>query len=139
MKTMLLTLFIGLSILTNAQETYEFKIYDITVNLKSKEFQLPDTIKGTIFLDTQISLDIYSDGDNTYYTQIEMRRSGNRVKLKERWLVKNNKTGETLAQNKWVKTVHFIKNSFVGEINGYSGQQVLIDKEKYYFIKMRKA
>ena len=135
MKTILLALFIGLHILTHAQETYEFKIYDITVNLKSKEFQLPDTIKGNIYLDTQISLDIYSDGDNTYYTQIEMRRSGNRVKLKERWLVKNNKTGETLAQNKWVKTVHFIKNSFVGEINGYSGQQVLIDKEKYYFIK----
>ena len=101
MKTILLALFIGLHILTHAQETYEFKIYDITVNLKSKEFQLPDTIKGNIYLDTQISLDIYSDGDNTYYTQIEMRRSGNRVKLKERWLVKNNKTGETLAQNKW--------------------------------------
>jgi len=135
MKKIILIVFLGLGFLSKAQEKFEFNIYDITVNLKSKEFQLPDTIRGTIYLDVRLTLDIYNDGKNTYYTEIEMRRSGNRVKLKERWLVKNNATGETLAQNKWVKSVHFIKNSFVGEINGYAGQQVLIEKENYYFIK----
>ena len=48
---------------------------------------------------------------------------------------KKQQNWRNIGSKQMVKTVHFIKNSFVGEINGYSGQQVLIDKEKYYFIK----
>ena len=118
-----------------AQESFDFKIYDLTITTKAGDQAINDTIYGSIYLDTELSLDLYKEGNTTYFAQIEMRRSGNRVKLKERWLVKNSQNGEILGKTKWIKTVHFIKNSFVGEINGYTGQQVLIDKGSYKFIK----
>ncbi len=115
-----------------AQMDYTFKEFEVTEG--RNKTSLPTQVEGKFLFGEEKVIKVYEKDGMIFHLRVEAKKSGNRIKF--------TRTGELTLPNgksfkgKQEKSVHLIKTSASGTIDGYHNDYFLYDKDNLKSFKI---